>query len=191
MYQMWQLCFILPTGITLNETTKTLEVGENFQLVPTVSPDNASDKTVKYSSSKPNVASVDSSGLVTAKASGTTLISVVTNMGSHFAQCKVIVTSNGVIPDDVDDFDPSSSNPVIPDVPDTPVTPEPVDYDKETPHDITIQDNTVLHCWNWSMNNIKSNLDDIANAGFKTIQLSPMQPQKDYSSGGNWAPLVT
>ena len=35
------------------------------------------------------------------------------------------------------------------------------------------------------MNNIKNELSNIADAGFKTIQLSPMQPQKDLS-GGNW-----
>ena len=177
------------TGVTLNETTKTLEVGEFFQLVATVSPDNASDKSVRYSSSKTSVASVDSTGLVTALSSGTSLISVITNAGNHFAQCKIVVTSNGVIPDDVDDSEPINSDPVVPDepvIPDEPVTPEPIDYDKETPHYVTIQDNTVLHCWNWSMNTIKNNLEDIANAGFKTIQLSPMQPQKDYYNGGRW-----
>ena len=177
------------TGVALNETTKTLEVGEIFQLVATVTPDNVSDKTVRFSSSKPSVAMVDSNGLVTALTSGTTLVSAITKVGNHFAQCKIIVTSNGVIPEDIDDSEPSSSDPIIPDepvIPDDPVTPEPIDYDKETPHDVTIQDNTVLHCWNWSMNTIKNNLNDIADAGFKAIQLSPMQPQKDYYNGGNW-----
>ena len=173
-------------GISLNETVKTLEVGETFQMVATVTPDNASDKTIKYQAVHPNIASVDSTGLVTALSSGTTLISAITKVGNHFAQCKIIVTYNGVIPDDVDDSEPINSDPVTPDVPDTPITPEPIDYDKETPHSVTIQDNTILHCWNWSMNTIKNNLDNIANAGFKTIQLSPMQPQKDYYNGGNW-----
>ena len=44
---------------------------------------------------------------------------------------------------------------------------------------------TIIQCFNWSMNNIKSNLDNIKNAGFDTIQISPMQPQKDPYSG-NW-----
>ena len=43
-----------------------------------------------------------------------------------------------------------------------------------------MQDTPILHCWNWSMNNISNNLQNIKDAGFKTIQLSPMQPQKDY-----------
>ena len=43
-----------------------------------------------------------------------------------------------------------------------------------------MQDTPILHCWNWSMNNISNNLQNIKDAGFKTIQLSPMQPQKDF-----------
>ena len=44
---------------------------------------------------------------------------------------------------------------------------------------------TILHCFDWSMTNIKNSLNDIKNAGFDTIQISPMQPQKDPYSG-NW-----
>ena len=171
------------TGISLNESTKTLEVGDTFQLEAIVTPDDASNKSVRYSSADTSIAKVNSTGLVTAYQRGSTKISVITNDGNHFAQCKIIVTSNGVAPDDIDDSDPINSDTVIPD---TPVTLEPTNYDIETPHDVTIQDNTVLHCWNWSMNTIKNNLNDIANAGFKTIQLSPMQPQKDYYNGGSW-----
>ena len=50
--------------------------------------------------------------------------------------------------------------------------------------EITPSDNyldaPILHCWNWSMNNTIANLQSIKNAGYKAIQLSPMQPQKDY-----------
>ena len=49
-----------------------------------------------------------------------------------------------------------------------------------------MQDTPILHCFNWSMNNIKNNLQSIKDAGFKTIQLSPMQPQKDYSGNQRW-----
>ena len=50
-----------------------------------------------------------------------------------------------------------------------------------------IQDTPILHCWNWSMNNINSNLQNIKDAGFKAIQISPMQTQKDYygANGGD------
>ena len=59
-------------------------------------------------------------------------------------------------------------------------TTDPVD---ELPSERRMQDTPILHCWNWSMNNISSNLQNIKDAGFKTIQLSPMQPQKDYYNG--------
>ena len=176
-----QETYVKVIDVFLNETTKTLEVGETFQLEVTIKPDNATNKSVRFSSSDKNVARVDKNGLVTAISFGSTKISAITTDGNHYAQCKVIVSFNGTIPIDVDD-EPINVDPVTPESPD----PEPINYDIETPHTVTIQDNTVLHCWDWSMNTIKNNLDNIANAGFKTIQLSPMQPQKDYYNGGRW-----
>ena len=38
-----------------------------------------------------------------------------------------------------------------------------------------IQDGNILHCFNWSINDVRSNLEDIANAGFGAVQLSPLQ----------------
>jgi len=43
-----------------------------------------------------------------------------------------------------------------------------------------IQDGLILHAWNWSMSVIEEHLEDIAIAGFSAVQISPMQPQKDY-----------
>ena len=51
----------------------------------------------------------------------------------------------------------------------------------------SIQDMNILHAFNWSINNINSRLDQIKNAGYGAIQLSPLQVQKDYYGGGNWA----
>ena len=42
-----------------------------------------------------------------------------------------------------------------------------------------IQDGATLHCWNWSIANIKANLGLIANMGYSAIQLSPMQELKE------------
>ncbi len=42
-----------------------------------------------------------------------------------------------------------------------------------------IQGAAVLHCFNWSYNNIKSNLSTIKNAGYTAVQTSPVQPPKD------------
>lgn|GEM_PF-398731 len=46
----------------------------------------------------------------------------------------------------------------------------------------TIQGSNILHCFDWSYNNIKANLADIAKAGYTAVQTSPVQPPKDYNS---------
>ena len=49
-----------------------------------------------------------------------------------------------------------------------------------------IQNHNILHAWDWTISNVISRLQDIKNAGYGTIQLSPLQPQKDYYTGQNW-----
>ena len=49
-----------------------------------------------------------------------------------------------------------------------------------------VQDGMILHAWNWSLSTIESELEAIAIAGFRTIQISPLQPQKDYFGAGLW-----
>ena len=78
------------TGVTLNETTKSIEAGKSFTLTATVSPENAKDKSIKWSSSDPNIAKVED-GLVTALAKGTCNIIATTNDGNFKAQCSVNV----------------------------------------------------------------------------------------------------
>lgn len=55
------------------------------------------------------------------------------------------------------------------------------------PSELSIQEGTILHAWNWSMDTIKDNLDAIKEAGFTTIQTSPMQPQKDYKANEHYS----
>lgn len=43
-----------------------------------------------------------------------------------------------------------------------------------------IQDGVILHCWNWSYNNIKNYIPQIAAAGYSAIQTSPVTQPKDY-----------
>ena len=42
-----------------------------------------------------------------------------------------------------------------------------------------VQQGQILQCWNWSYNNIKKNLEKIAEQGFSAIQTSPLQPIKE------------
>ena len=77
------------TSVNLNRSTLTLGVGEKYGLIKTVSPSNA-NQSCTWSSSNSSVASVDSSGKVTAKKSGTANITVKTSNGKT-ATCKVTV----------------------------------------------------------------------------------------------------
>ena len=61
---------ILPEAIILNATEQSIILGETFQLRATVMPENTTDKTVTWSSSDENIATVDKHGLVTALAFG-------------------------------------------------------------------------------------------------------------------------
>ena len=67
------------TSVALNQTTGTLTTaGQTLQLTATVSPSNASNTAVTWSSSNPSVATVDTTGKVTAVANGTAIITVTT-----------------------------------------------------------------------------------------------------------------
>ena len=81
---------VVPTSVALNKTTLTLDIGKTSNLRATVYPSNASNKKCTWSSSNTSVATVDSNGKVTAKASGTATIMVKTSNGKT-ANCKVTV----------------------------------------------------------------------------------------------------
>ena len=48
-----------------------------------------------------------------------------------------------------------------------------------------VADGVMLHAFNWSYNTIKENLPAIAAAGYTTVQTSPVQQPKDYSTSGD------
>lgn len=80
------------TGVTVSPTEKKLTyIGESFTLVPTVTPDNATNKGVSYSSSNTSVATVGADGTVRAVSEGTATITVTTDDGGKTATCVVTV----------------------------------------------------------------------------------------------------
>ncbi len=79
------------TGVSLSQTTMTLTEGESSQLTATVSPSNATNKNVAWSSSNTSVATVSSNGTVTAKSAGTAIITVKTDDQGKTATCSVTV----------------------------------------------------------------------------------------------------
>lgn len=83
------------TGIELDQTSLTLTVGQKVTLVATVTPDNATDKTVTWSSSDNNTASVSDNGEVTGVAAGTATIYA--KCGNNVeARCNVTVNPQNV-----------------------------------------------------------------------------------------------
>ena len=81
------------TSITLNKSSLSIQAGQSETLTATVKPDNATDKTVMWSSSNTSIATVDSNGKVTAKSAGTATITCTANGGSNVkATCEVMVT---------------------------------------------------------------------------------------------------
>ena len=81
------------TGISLNNTSLSLEMLNTFQLTATVKPTNAYDSTVTWTTSDPSVATVTQDGLITAVNIGKATITVTANDGSGCSKsCTVTVT---------------------------------------------------------------------------------------------------
>ena len=78
------------SGVSLNKDSTSLTVGDTETLTATITPDNATNKNVTWSSDTPSVASVNN-GVVTAVAPGTATITVTTADGGFTATCAVTV----------------------------------------------------------------------------------------------------
>ncbi len=78
------------TGVTLDQTSKTIGLAEEFTLVATVLPSDATNKAVYWSTSDASVATV-TNGLVRGVGLGTATITVTTADGAKTATCEVTV----------------------------------------------------------------------------------------------------
>ena len=82
------------TEVKLNKDSLSLEVGESETLTATITPDNATNKAVEWKSDDTSVATVDTSGKVTAIKAGTATITATAADGSgEKATCAVTVTA--------------------------------------------------------------------------------------------------
>ena len=84
------------TGVSLSSDTLTLNVGESSTLTTTITPDNATNKAVMWSSDNESVATVVD-GIVTAVAPGTATITVTTADGGKTATCTVTVKHGNMV----------------------------------------------------------------------------------------------
>lgn len=81
------------TSVSLSPSSASLNAGGTQQLTPTILPANATNKSVTYSSNNTAVATVNSSGLITAVANGTATITVSTVDGNKTSTCIVTVST--------------------------------------------------------------------------------------------------
>ena len=81
------------TGVLLDESNITLDVGGSKTLAATVTPENATNKKVRWTSDNETVATVSEDGVVTAVAGGTAVITATTHDGLFTATCTVTVNA--------------------------------------------------------------------------------------------------
>lgn len=80
------------TSVILDKSELDLKTNQNENLVATVTPANASDATVVWTSNDPSVATIDARGNVTTVGIGKARITATTKDGGYIAFCDVIVT---------------------------------------------------------------------------------------------------
>ena len=106
----YQVTVYVPvTSVALNKSALTLTIGATVKLTATVSPDDAADKSVIWSSDNEPVATVSDDGTVTAVAAGTATITVTTTDGGKTASCTVTVNA-AAVPDPTPTPTPTSSS---------------------------------------------------------------------------------
>lgn len=82
------------TGVSITSLQRTMEAGESFRFVAEVTPSNAENRAVTWSTSNPSVATVDSAGNVTAVSAGKATITVTTVDGGRTASVELTVTGS-------------------------------------------------------------------------------------------------
>ncbi len=92
-----EVATIAVTGISVDISTLTLAIGDTQQLTATVTPSDATDVSVTWSSSDENIATVDSTGLVTGISEGNASIIVTSNDGNYTANSTVDVDDGCVL----------------------------------------------------------------------------------------------
>lgn len=79
------------TNVSLNMSSLLLKKGETAVLTASITPSDAADKTVVWSTSDPSVASIANDGTVTAGIAGSATATVTTNDGGYTATCDISV----------------------------------------------------------------------------------------------------
>ena len=92
LYAQWEVSGPEVETITLSKTAATLQINGSLTLTATVTPDNAVDKTIKWTSSNEKVATVSAAGKVKAVANGKAVITATASNGVT-AKCTITVNT--------------------------------------------------------------------------------------------------
>lgn len=91
--EFWGTDAIVPvTGVTVSPALDTMMIGDTTQLIATITPVDATNRTVNWSSSDTTIVMVSSTGLVTAVSPGTANITVTTQDGNKTAMSAITVS---------------------------------------------------------------------------------------------------
>ena len=84
------------TGISLSHEDIEIEITDEFELQATISPEDATNKKIIWSSSDEKIAKVSENGLITGLGEGKTIITAKSEDGGHTAQVNVTVNLKGI-----------------------------------------------------------------------------------------------
>lgn len=103
----------VPSAVSITTGDVSLKVGDTKELTIQIDGENILDKTVCWTSSNENVATVNEHGVITAVAEGEAIITVTTNLGNKTDSIKVTVTKiqNEDNTDEDEDDDTNTNNP--------------------------------------------------------------------------------
>ncbi len=107
LYAKWEEVVIHVTDVTLNKTALSLKKGASEKLTAIVTPQDAMNAAVNWSTSDSRVAAVSEDGTVTAVQAGTAVVTVTTTDGAKTASCTVTVTEEAKAVDLVTPVKPS------------------------------------------------------------------------------------
>ena len=88
------------SGVSLDKRSATIKVTDTINLIATITPENATNKNVKWKTSDENVAKVEN-GVVTGIGEGTAMITVITEDGNCQDSAKITVVKNSDSDDDI------------------------------------------------------------------------------------------
>lgn len=89
------------TSVCLNNSAETLTLGGTLQLMPSITPSNATNQKLAWASSDESVATVDSVGNVTSVSTGIAVVTVTAEDGGYSAECTITVANAQIMGIDV------------------------------------------------------------------------------------------